>query len=377
MGGLLGGIVLLGGYSSRMGRFKPAMEIGGLTLVERCVNLLFQAGLSPVVAVVGHNREEAEALAVRAGAIPVFNPHYPSGMFSSVKRGVEALMGEDLAGAFLLPVDIPLVRPCTVKALLDRFCSSHGGLDALIPSFKGLNGHPPVISGDCFGHILSHHGEGGLRALMSGWRVGELAVFDRHVLMDMDTPEDCQAIISRVSRMEVPDREECLELLRIHGTPMGAVEHSKVVAEVGLSIAMAMLRRGVEVRLDLLEAGCLLHDIAKGHKGHEAMGEEILCGLGFQLLGQLVGSHRDLPDRSRTLEAEILFLADKSVSGANVITLEDRMELMRSRFAQDPASLAAAEGRIGLAMDLRRRIEATLGVPLVKLLGLKPNGIHG
>ncbi|MCX7828850.1 MAG: NTP transferase domain-containing protein [Thermanaerothrix sp.] len=370
----LGGLVLLGGYSSRMGRFKPGLDLGGATAVERCVKLLSSAGADPVVAVVGHNREEAESLALSAGASPVFNPLYPSGMFSSVRRGVEALMGAGVEGAFVFPVDVPLVRPCTVRALADRFkaLQSSGHLDALIPAFRGKTGHPPVISRRRFVDILSFQGEGGLRALMeeNRWKLETLAVFDSHVLLDMDTPEDLDLILSRLHRMEIPDREECLEMLNIYGTPSDAVSHSLAVCGAAMKMADALLSKGVQLDVPLLEAGCLLHDIAKGNGDHEAAGESFLKGLGFERLGDMVGSHRDLPERVRTLEAEVLFLADKSVKGTGFITLEDRLHVMRVRFKDDPMALAGAERRIGLAMEIRRKVEALSGAKLEEILSL-------
>ncbi|EHM09545.1 putative MobA-like protein [Thermanaerovibrio velox DSM 12556] len=372
MGMRLGGLVLLGGYSSRMGRFKPGLDIGGATPVERCVRLLSSAGVDPVVAVVGHNRQEAEALVSSAGADVVFNPLYPSGMFSSVRRGVEALMGSGVTGAFVLPVDVPLVRPCTVRALADRFAAlaGSGAVDALIPVFRGRTGHPPVIGSHRFEEILGFEGQGGLRALMSGWKLETLDVFDSHVLLDMDTPEDLDVILSRLGRMEAPDREECLEMLRLYNTPPDVVSHSLAVCGAGLSIGRALVPRGAQLDLAMLEAGCLLHDIAKGTGNHEAAGEELLKGLGFERLGTLVGSHRDLPDSVRTPEAEVLFLADKSVKGTGFITLEDRLNVMRLRLRDDPAALAGAERRIGLAMEIRRKVEALAGAKLEEILSL-------
>ena len=56
------GIVLAAGVSSRMGRNKMFIEIGGETLLRRAVRVAAGAGLSPVVVVLGHEADRAGAL---------------------------------------------------------------------------------------------------------------------------------------------------------------------------------------------------------------------------------------------------------------------------------------------------------------------------
>jgi len=59
--GRLGGAVLAGGASRRMGTDKALISTDGVTLVERAVGALAAAGAEPVI-VVGGNRQAIEAL---------------------------------------------------------------------------------------------------------------------------------------------------------------------------------------------------------------------------------------------------------------------------------------------------------------------------
>ncbi len=52
---------------------------------------------------------------------PIFNPRFSEGMFSSVQAGAASLSSSSRA-FFLLPADIPTVRPATVR-LLARYAS--------------------------------------------------------------------------------------------------------------------------------------------------------------------------------------------------------------------------------------------------------------
>ncbi len=82
-------------------------------------------------------------------------------MFTSIQAGVRVL--GDAKHFFVLPADIPLVRPQTVRLL----ARTHLESDALLtcPTFLGERGHPPLLSRDLAPLILDHDGQGGLRAI--------------------------------------------------------------------------------------------------------------------------------------------------------------------------------------------------------------------
>ena len=55
-----GAIVTAAGRSSRMGDFKPLMKIGGISVAERVVMTLREAGIGEIVVITGRNAEELE-----------------------------------------------------------------------------------------------------------------------------------------------------------------------------------------------------------------------------------------------------------------------------------------------------------------------------
>jgi hypothetical protein len=93
-----------------MGALKPALALGGSTVLECAVACLREAGAVDVVVVTGREADAVAALARRAGARPVHNPRYAEGMFGSMTTGVAAL-GPEVEAFFVLPADTPLVRP--------------------------------------------------------------------------------------------------------------------------------------------------------------------------------------------------------------------------------------------------------------------------
>ena len=81
------GVVLAAGQSTRMGRNKMLLEIGGRTLVRRAVTTAFAAGLDPVLVVVGHESDKVRGELSGLPCTPVLNGEYASGMNTSLRSG--------------------------------------------------------------------------------------------------------------------------------------------------------------------------------------------------------------------------------------------------------------------------------------------------
>ena len=112
---ILSALIPSAGLSSRMApEFKPLLDMGGSPMIRVVIDLFHQAGVRDIVVVTGHNRDGLEPVVREAGAKSVFNPDYKKGMFTSIRAGAMALDRES-RGFFLLPVDIPAVRPSTVE----------------------------------------------------------------------------------------------------------------------------------------------------------------------------------------------------------------------------------------------------------------------
>jgi len=182
-------IVLAAGLSSRMERPKPLLEIGQQTFLERCIKVLREGGCRHVVAVLNGQDEAQEGLAAAAGAAVVLNEDAVSQQLDSVRAGIQALP-EDWAAVAILPVDVPLVSPETVKELIDAFRERPAPL--LLPFHNGVAGHPVVVARELGPELLEREWREGVRSLiMSHARdLREVRVMDPGILIDIDTPED-------------------------------------------------------------------------------------------------------------------------------------------------------------------------------------------
>lgn len=367
-------IILAAGYASRMGRVKPLLPLGEGIVIEQVVHAFRAAGVADVVVVLGHRSNDFIPELQRFEVPWQINEHYAQGMLSSVKKGVASLEGRPRA-FFMMPADIPLVRPSTLKGLIDLHASHPR--QAIYPSFQGHRGHPPLIPAHYREAILAYEGQGGLRRCLEKWdqQALDCAVADQGVLMDMDTPDDYETILKKYKRLDTPSPKEALALLAIHqhGRPQ-VMEHSLRVGAVAAVIGQALEQAGRTVDVQLIEAAGILHDVARGQPDHARRGAQLIADNGFQAAAEIAGRHMDLVfDPSRgAREQEVVFLADKMVDGSELISLEKRLHLQQERFANDPEACRRMTARMEQARRIRSCIEKIIGEPLERLLRANP-----
>ena len=188
----VGAVVAAAGLSSRMGAFKPLLPFDGATVIERCIANLRAAGAEELVVVTGHRAEELASQLEGSGVTLVHNPAYAeTQMFDSLRLGLRALP-PDCAAVLLTPGDVPLVRPETVRALLD----AEGGF--VCPVCGGRRGHPAALDAKYIPALLDYGGEGGLRGAVAalGIPTAEVETDDAGMLRDLDTPEDYRQLLA-------------------------------------------------------------------------------------------------------------------------------------------------------------------------------------
>ncbi len=358
----LSAVILAAGYSSRMGFFKPLAALDGRAALEWAVRSAAEAGIGDIVVVTGFRREETAICAARAGARPVFNPRFSEGMLSSVQTGAASLSSSSRA-FFLLPADIPTVRPATVR-LLARYASFRG---ITYPLFRGERGHPPLIGASFIPHILNYSGEGGLKRFleMREKSAVDLAVADEGVLLDMDEPEDFERMCRRAESIHIPSPAERQALFSIAGTPEEVLAHSVKVASVALRLARA-LRRGAD--RELLGSACLLHDICRALPEHDAAGKVFLDVCGFSAVAAIASCHMNIPPRAAP-EAKLLYLADKLVRGTSLVPLAERKRHALEKFGNDPNARSNIAKRFARARRIARWVEKEAGESIGSILG--------
>ena len=187
----IGALIVAAGMSSRMGQFKPMLNIGSISVAQRVIATLSQSGVSKIVMVTGYNATILERHLSGNGIIFLRNDHYETTqMFDSVKIGLRYLLDKCDKGLFT-PVDVPLFTSRTVKTILDS------GAPLACPMCEGRQGHPILIDNALIPEILNDCGEMGLKGAMDRCSVPlrRIDVDDPGTIHDADTPEDFSQLV--------------------------------------------------------------------------------------------------------------------------------------------------------------------------------------
>jgi CTP:molybdopterin cytidylyltransferase MocA len=353
-------VVPAAGYSSRMGAFKPLLPFGPTTVVGRVIDSLKAAGIDEIVVVVGHRADELAPVVAGLGARPVVNPDFARGMYTSFRAGFGAL-DTAVDKALILPVDVPSVRPATIRRMVAAAGTSGARVSVHHPVFLGIRGHPPVVDRALFPEILSGDGEGGLAALLARHEATtvEVPVADRGTLLDMDRPEDHARLVDRLARLATPDPDECEAILARLGVDERVRRHCRAVARLADGLAGGLSDGGLRLDRDLVVAAGLLHDLAKGRSAHAEVAGRHLRAIGHPAVGEVVAAHMRLRFAAGDPidERVVVHLADKLIREDRPVSIAERFAAAEVRFRDEPAAAAGVAARRQAAEAMAAAVE--------------------
>lgn len=188
-------VVLAAGSSTRMGRNKLLLDVGGELVVRRCVRVALAAGLDPVLVVLGY---EAEAVRGALASLPcrfVMNPRHADGMNSSVCAGIAAL-SPDVGAAVVLLADMPFVD---VQMIATLMAQRRGGAALILSEYDSVVAPPTLVHRSLFAEMASEAGRGCAERLRRRHLNRSATVkWPAAALADLDLPEDYERVKARL-----------------------------------------------------------------------------------------------------------------------------------------------------------------------------------
>jgi len=186
-------VVLAAGASSRMGRPKLFLELGGRSIISRVVESASSSRVMETVVVLGHG---AEVIAREIAGFParaVLNPDYASGMASSLRVGLGAVSPEAEAALILLG-DQPLVTPDVINRIIKTFETA--GKPIVAPVYNGVQGNPVCFARALFPALSALQGDRGAKTIVGeDPSQVEWVIFETDLpLKDLDVEEDYDAL---------------------------------------------------------------------------------------------------------------------------------------------------------------------------------------
>jgi len=180
-------IVPAAGKGERFGGAKLLADVGGMTMLDRTLECLLEAGVDQVVVVLPPAaRFETVKRLSDPHVLVVVNPDPSRGMFSSIQVGIEAAHGNPM---LILPGDMPFVSAGTVVSVVSEY-GRVGGI--VVPRHDGHRGHPIALPDHMKPRVLEAPAAGNLSAVLKASGVGrtEIDVPDAGILRDVDVRGD-------------------------------------------------------------------------------------------------------------------------------------------------------------------------------------------
>lgn len=184
----IAGILLAAGASTRMGRNKLLLELGGEPLVRRAARAALEAALAPVLAVVGHEAEATAAALAGLAVALVRNPDPARGQGSSLAAGAAALPG-GVEAAIVLLADMPFAGADALRACVARYAET--GAPVVATRYGGVPAPPTLFAHSLFPALAAAAGDGGARGLVRA-HADQVAWVERPAgaLCDLDDEAD-------------------------------------------------------------------------------------------------------------------------------------------------------------------------------------------
>jgi molybdenum cofactor cytidylyltransferase len=189
------GIILAAGESSRFGQPKQLLDWKGQPFVRAVAKTALESGLDPVVVVTGANGENVEATVQDLNVRVARNENWRSGQGSSIRKAVQVLNAENNVGsAIFLLVDQPQVTKSILQALVEKH--AEGLFSVVAPLVIDHRANPVLFDQATFPDLMELEGDVGGRAIFHKHPVEYLPWHDDRLLLDVDTPEQYQRLIS-------------------------------------------------------------------------------------------------------------------------------------------------------------------------------------
>jgi len=203
----LSGVLLAAGASTRMGRPKQLLPLGGRPLLQHALDAAAGSCLDEIVLVLGHRCDEildALRLPGRPACRVVVNRGYRAGLGSSLALGLRAADPAAGAAAILLG-DQPSVSAARIDRVAGAFLAS--GRPAARPVDAGpgggrVPGHPVFLARPLWSELAEQGGDRGARDLLRE-RADLLhwVPLGGEPPLDVDTPADWERVAQGSKRM--------------------------------------------------------------------------------------------------------------------------------------------------------------------------------
>jgi molybdenum cofactor cytidylyltransferase len=197
----IGAVILAAGASTRMGVPKQLLQFGGEAMLRRAASVALKAGCRPVVVVTGADAAASRKALLGLDVREAENQQWESGISSSVRVGIEALVTAhpQTAAVVLMLCDQPFVT----REIIARLVAAHRetGRSIVASRYGGSYGVPALFGKVHFAELTTLKGDAGAKRVIQRHLPKVHLVSFPEGEIDIDTPED----LARLQSTEYSD----------------------------------------------------------------------------------------------------------------------------------------------------------------------------
>lgn len=190
-------VILAAGNSSRLGKPKQGLLYKGKTLLQQTVDKAIEAGLDPLIVVLGSTAETISQDLSPQLLNTVINTHWQQGMASSISAGVSKLisLNASIENIVLAVCDQPFLTAEILQALVNKRAETGKAIVAC--SYGNTIGTPVLFHRSYFDKLLQLKGEEGAKKILRSYPNDVVSIPFPKGEIDIDTREDYESLISK------------------------------------------------------------------------------------------------------------------------------------------------------------------------------------
>lgn len=191
----IGIIILAAGGSSRFGKSKQLLKLGGKTLIRRAAENALRCQAGPVAAILGN---EYEKIRSEIADLPIeifLNPDWKSGIASSIKLGVQKILHErpDISAVIFTLCDQPGVDHQTLTRLTHAYRSK--SVKIVASSYENTVGVPALFDASLFEDLMNLTGDTGAKSVINKHFNEVMPIQAPEAVFDVDSEADYDELV--------------------------------------------------------------------------------------------------------------------------------------------------------------------------------------
>lgn len=183
-------VVLMAGYSRRMGRLKQHVMLNGKTFLGHIIDKIQLFPKNIVCKIfVGQEKDNLGQQKVKeCGGIWISNSNPDEGPLSSIKLALAAVPSFSSA-IMIWPTDHPMIMTETLEKLIEAFNKKPDFIT--LPSDGEHRGHPAIFPNWCFEYFMNHELKNGAKTLLKMFpdKINYVLTDDIWITRNINTPE--------------------------------------------------------------------------------------------------------------------------------------------------------------------------------------------